>query len=279
MKINKGAFRYPGSKSRLSIRESILSFFPSGIKEYREPFVGSGGLYFSQNTYEKRWINDLDEGLISVYYSLITNPSGFINSCREIPCPIEHKGEDLEPMLSAKFDELLSGPMNPLRYFFLNRTCWGGRVRAGLTYFTYPGGWNITRSNDYLERVAKYISCTRVSSFDYSVLLSEPGDGVFIYLDPPYMNDTERPGTSKFYDNSFEVEDHEILANRLKDCDHRWCLSYDDHPEIRRLYQGYNIYNLSWTYNVPSSNRPKGDELIITNYIPDKVNQQGIVNE
>jgi len=262
----RSIFRFPGSKSRLSVCQSILSFFPSTIREYREPFVGSGGIYFAQNKYESRWVNDINKDLISVYNEFINNSDGFIRSCREIPCLMENP--ECNKNLRMNFKVLLDGSSSPLRYFFLNRTCWGGRVRNGLTYFTYPEGWNIVRPNGYLERIAEFMVGTKVTCGDYLPLLIEPGDDVFIYLDPPYMNDTERPETSKFYDDSFDMDEHVRLADELQCCDHKWCLSYDDHPEIRRLYKDYYIYDLNWTYNVSSMNRPKGDELIIMNYIP-----------
>ena len=278
--IVRSIFRYPGSKSRLSICQSILSFFPSDIKEYREPFVGGGGIYFAQNRYEKRWLNDIDSNLISVYEILLKDPELFIQSCRQIPCIMSgsSRGD-----LKKQFEVFLEDPLSsPLKYFFLNRTCFSGRVRRGLTYFSNPEGWNITRSNGYLEKIADYMRGTRVSCGDYLPLLEEPGEGVFLYLDPVYYGDTEKRKTSKFYDNSFTVEDHERLFYKIGKCSHKWCMSYDNHPEILRLYRDYNIYNLDWVYYVSTENRNKGKELIITNCELDKVkvlnnmNREGI---
>jgi DNA adenine methylase len=261
----RSIFRYPGSKNRLEINQSILSFFPKDILEYREPFVGSGGLYFSQNRYNRRWINDLDSGLISVYHSMVESPGSFISSCREIP---NLKEDSLcLPLLEEKFDYFLGfGEMSSLGYFFLNRLSWGGRVRRGLTYMSYPEGWNITRRNGYLEKVSCFMEGTCVSNVDYNELLTAEGEGLFFYLDPPYWNDTCRARTSKFYDNSFSEDDHVLLRDRLRGLSHRFCLSYDDCEFIRDLYKGFRIYESSWTYNISTENRRKGRELIILNY-------------
>lgn len=40
-------FRYPGGKSRSSAQQKILRFAPENYAEYREPFVGGGGIFFA----------------------------------------------------------------------------------------------------------------------------------------------------------------------------------------------------------------------------------------
>ncbi len=278
--IIRSPFRYPGSKSRLSICQSIISYFPKDINTYYEPFCGGGGVYFAQNPYKKRWVNDIDFDLMSVYFSLRDYPDQFIKCCRNIFCLMESTDKDLcLDNLKSEFNNQLNNSIYPaLRYFFLNRVCFSGRVRKGLTYFTYPEGWNITRNNGYLERIAKYIKGTKITCGDYSLLLRDESEDVFIYLDPIYISDSTRPKTSKLYDYSFTMKDHDRLACELKKCSHKWCMSYDDHPYVREKYKDYNIYPLEWTYNISSDNRPKGKELIITNYIPDKVKTAGILN-
>ena len=38
-------FRYPGGKSKTRIQRWICAHKPSGVEEYREPFVGGGGVF------------------------------------------------------------------------------------------------------------------------------------------------------------------------------------------------------------------------------------------
>ena len=42
----KSIFRYPGGKSKPAIQKTILKYVPQDIKEYREPFVGGGGIFY-----------------------------------------------------------------------------------------------------------------------------------------------------------------------------------------------------------------------------------------
>jgi site-specific DNA-adenine methylase len=41
-----GIFRYPGGKGRKAVYTWILGHAPDVVAEYREPFVGGGGVFF-----------------------------------------------------------------------------------------------------------------------------------------------------------------------------------------------------------------------------------------
>ena len=278
-------FRYPGGKSKNSIKNLILSYAPK-FSEYREPFVGGGGIYFSVDPTKRRWINDIDPNLIEVYKALADRPDQFIELCKSIkPAMIgeplaypkeNSSGQQYNARLKAKFDELSYNEEadQALRYFFINRTVWGVRVNydpkmKSRMYFSNPGGWDIVNTNK-LEKAAKIIKGTRISCGDYSTLLTENGDDVYIFCDPPYYKNTELVGPSRLYGFGFEVEDHAKLAHQIIACKHKVLISYDDHPIIRELYKDFHIYEASWTYcGTSSSDGQKkriGKELIILNY-------------
>ena len=55
----------------------------------------------------------------------------------------------------------------------------------------------------------------------------------------------------------------------LKKTKFNFMLSYDNHEFIRKLYKGFNFYDLTWFYNTANlkgKKRDHGSELIITNY-------------
>ena len=61
-------FRYPGGKSKISVRKKILTYFPDAYEEYREIMVGGGGIFFTIPNNINRWINDIDLNLMLVYH-------------------------------------------------------------------------------------------------------------------------------------------------------------------------------------------------------------------
>jgi len=81
----------------------------------------------------------------------------------------------------------------------------------------------------------------------------------FFYCDPPYM-------LGYTYENSKQF-DHTQLRDILKKIKGRFILSYDDNPEVLKLYKGYDIRHVTRTKGI---NRKEGksefNEVIIANF-------------
>lgn len=289
-----GLFRYPGGKTKSNVRKKILGKFPYSFSEYREAFTGGGGIFFGIDpaTVELRWINDLNTGLIEVYKALRDRPKEFISLCRSIEPPKEGEeevasretsrgGKKYNKRLKEVFDNLKYNEScdQALRYFFINRTVWGGRVNydpamESRMYFSNPEGWNIVQTNK-LEQAARWLKDVKITSLDFADILAEPGNEVVIYCDPPYVVDTELAKQSKLYEFGFNEEDHYRFAKSVKECKHKVIISYDDHPLVRELFpekDGFHIFEEEWLYCGTSSpkgserKKKAGKELVITNF-------------
>lgn len=278
-------FRYPGGKAKKSVREKIISLFPKEYSEYRETMVGGGGIFFNIPITKKRWINDLDINLISVYKALKNNPLEFITKCKNIePMSKDEEltsarkgGKNLYSLRLKKiFDDFVNNPNTDkaLRYFFIHRTVWAGRVRYDLKsrmYFSNPTGWNIVKT-DKLENASKILKDVNITSLNYEELLFKEGKDVIVYIDPPYVLNTNLPNSSRLYFHNFEKEDHIKLFQNLKNCKHKFILSYDNNDFIKKMYKNFNIIEEQWTYcgtssaNGINTKKQKGKELIIKNF-------------
>ena len=278
-------FRYPGGKSKKSIREQIMTKFPKEYGEFRDAMVGGGGIFFNIPKDKKRWINDLDENLMSVYFALKDRPNEFIENCRFIEGPKKTDAlTSSKPNGKAKYNARLKFEFDrlsknraedpALSYLFVNRTVWGGRVNYEIEsrmYFSNPQGWNVVHPNK-IERAADIIKNAKVTCGDYNKVLSEDGEDVVVYIDPPYCVNTKLEKNSKLYKHNFEEKDHYELNENIKNCKHKIVLSYDDSTFIRKLYKDFNIFKLNWTYcgtssaKTHSKTKKVGKELIITNF-------------
>lgn len=295
----KSIFRYPGGKTKPAIQNWIISHAPAGCREYREAFVGGGGVFFGlydgeegglcekPRRFETVWLNDKHEGLIAVYTALRDRPEQFIAACREIqppqPCdPMtpegERGGEPKNARLSAKFDELKLNTEcdQALRYYFVNRTVHGsGRVNYDIPsrlYFSNPDGWNITATNR-LEQASRALRGAKITCGDYEDVLSTPGRDVWIYLDPPYVVNGNLTPSSQLYQHSFGTQDHRRFANAVSRCEHKVCVSYDADKDdfVRVLFEDpkFRIVEGSWKYAGTTEGKKKsGRELLIMNYDP-----------
>lgn len=280
----KTIFRYPGGKSKPAIRDWILSHRPSDTKEFRETMVGGGGVFFAISE-GPRWINDKSEGLIEVYKALRDRPAEFIGACRAIAAaqpgdPLTERGKrggrQKNARLFETYEAMAAGVgVDPaLRYLFLNRTNFGGRVdysrpyRFNLPNFSNQEGWNIVNGT-LLEQAANHLQGVRITCDDYEPLLLEAGDSVWVYVDPPYVVNDNLTERDQLYAHNFNIDAHVRLRAIVGQSPHRVCISYDDDEGgiVRDLYKGFTLIENEWAYGGTILAEKKiGKELLILNY-------------
>ena len=110
------------------------------------------------------------------------------------------------------------------------------------------------------EKIAEYHDRIHVSGLDgIDFIESLNPDSTFFFIDPPYY---EKGRT--LYLNAVKEDYHATLSTHLKSIrEAAWVLTYDDCPEIRRLYRGWaNIRPFSLRY--AAAERRSGKEVLIT---------------
>jgi DNA adenine methylase len=256
--------RYPGGKARF--RPAIMKLAPQHYGEYREPFVGGGGIFFSIPQRIRRWINDKDSALIEVYKALRDRPAQFIEACRQIRPLADGEGPG---RLKALFHQFVAEEaIDPaVRYYFLNRTSWGGiphRLHRSPTFST-PGKWSVIMT-ERLWEAAGVLQGVTITAGDYLPLLQTGGTDVWIYCDPPYFVNNVLPKGSQLYEKNLTHEQHATFAAQVKSCPHKVLISYDDHPFIRDLYADpvFHVF-VTDRFRYPLHGK-RVQELLITNY-------------
>ncbi|MEW6411750.1 MAG: DNA adenine methylase [Candidatus Zixiibacteriota bacterium] len=85
-------------------------------------------------------------------------------------------------------------------------------------------------------------------------------ESMFFYLDPPFFDKAE-----SLYRFWFREQEHRALYKAVSKLKHPWLLSYDDAPQIRRMYTGNCVkVNVSMPYSVNSNAQRRARELVIT---------------
>ena len=70
-----------------------------------------------------------------------------------------------------------------------------------------------------------------------------------------------------YYTDRFQLEDHVRLRDSISQIRGKFILSYNDCPEIRKLYIGYTLIEVDRQDNLVSKTNPRRyKELIIKNY-------------
>lgn len=264
----KSPLRYPGGKSRAipQIRKKL----PVSFTEFREPFVGGGSVFlFVRQNYPhvKVWINDLNYDLYCFWKTAQTDAAGLAAAAAKIR-EQRHHGQELFDELRENFDADMQDFDRAVRFFVLNRISFSGTVDSGgyseLAFRTRFTDSSIKR----LLSLGPLLRDVRITHLDYKPVIHEPGEQVFIFLDPPYLAATK----SRLYGKNGSLHtafDHTEFAAEVKRCPHQWLITYDDSPEIHANFPASYIHKWELQYgmnNYKQEKADKGKELFITNY-------------
>ena len=193
---------------------------------------------------------DINPYLVNYWQFQLSQPLILADRIELIHCEFERPYFDrLDRILPALM------PLNQAAAFY-------ALVRSAF-YNIFPGGSYALGHPNFkegrIERVRDF-RCPglSVSMQDFRITLSiHPQD--FLWLDPVYFKKDRRLyGIKEFA--------HEELAALLRRHKGRFLLTYNDHPYIRSLYEGYTIIpvNGKWRYSAGGSK--ESDEIIILNY-------------
>ncbi|MGM0710300.1 DNA adenine methylase [Brevibacillus parabrevis] len=260
--------RYPGGKSALANYIKLLmqeNDLLDGV--YVEPFAGGAGVGLSLlfNEYMSRIvINDLNNSIYAFWYSVL-------NHTQEL-CELI---EDTEVTVAEWQNQKLiqnheNASMLELGFstFFLNRTNRSGIINGGIIGgIEQQGEWKIdARFNkkdliSRIQKIARYRDRISLYNYDASRLIEEvvPNlpEKTFIYLDPPYYKKGQ-----DLYQNHFVHEDHEALADLMKENrDSYWLITYDNIEPIRLMYE--DMRHITYSLNYSAANRYAGSEIMI----------------
>jgi DNA adenine methylase len=261
--------RYPGGKAVLSgLLAQIKNLNGFGAYSIAEPYAGGAGasltLLFLEEASEI-FINDADPAIFDFWWSVLNRYTSFSTMIVEKRASMtEWKRQRAIYRDDAKMSRLKRG----FSAFYLNRCNRSGIIMNGgpIGGIRQTGTWKINARYNKRELVER---CRKIAEFRDRIHLSNV-DGIqfikgsdpsstFYFIDPPYF----KKGPT-LYLNSLTDEYHEKLADQLKLMrDAAWALTYDDCPEIRKMYRGWaQIRPFSLRYAASESRN--GNEILVT---------------
>ena len=111
-------------------------------------------------------------------------------------------------------------------FYILNRSSFGGFTEQGKNSFIRDAYKNTIFSQSKIKKLAnisKIMQPWKITNQDYRVLMDEPGEDVFVFLDPPYMIKDFLYGKDKEMHTSFS---HDDFIEACKRCKHHWQITY-----------------------------------------------------
>jgi DNA adenine methylase len=257
-RIHFTPLRYPGGKAKLAgyvkrlMKENRLL-----DGEYVEPYAGGAaiGLELLFHDYVSRiHINDVSKPVYAFWKSVLDQSEELCRLVMKTPLTVAQWDKQKEVLGEPK------GRSNVelgFATFFLNRTNRSGILNGGIIGGRdQTGPWKIdarynakelVRRIEAIARLRGQISLTRQDALKFlDAGVSRWPEDTLIYLDPPYYV----KGRDLYYD-FYEQEDHERVATFvLGHIRHQhWIVSYDNVPEIRKLYEGarYVAYDIGYS--------------------------------
>ena len=258
--------RYPGGKSRAV--KSIMQQLPAQFSEYREPFLGGGSVFIhlrQQFPDCQFWVNDLYEELYQFWNCTKEDLTALIVQIKAWRSEFS-VGKQLYSFLVKNiydFPDL----QKAAAFFILNRITFSGTSESGgfskaafETRFTDSSIERVIALNAILKDV-------KITNLDYQQLVEKAGENVFIFLDPPYYSATK----SALYGKNGQLHkgfDHERFAETMKNCPHKWLITYDDSDYIKDLFSFAKIKTWNLTYGMRNVGtvKQKASEVFISNY-------------
>jgi DNA adenine methylase len=250
--------RYPGGKAKLAnFVQRLLEANDLLGGTYVEAYAGGASVALAlllHRAVSRVHINDLDPSIHAFWHSVLHEPEGLCRLIRNRRVSVA----EWRRQQAIQRDPATHGLLElGFSTFFLNRTnrsgiiCSGGMIGGA----KQRGQWKLdARFNkaeliERIERITAYndrISLYREDAAHFLTrLLPTLPKTSFVYLDPPYYV----KGTRRLYANFYEHTDHAHIAEVMGRSRRPWLVSYDDQPEIRRLYRAFrsNRYRLSYT--------------------------------
>lgn len=259
--------RYPGGKASLGqyVRQIFVdNRILDGI--YVEPYAGGAGIAMEllMTGYAREvWLNDIDPAIHAFWQAALHYTEALIGLVETTPLTVAEWCRKRAIYLNPAKHGVLSLGFAAL---FLNRTNRSGILNGGVIGgCSQKGQWlidarfNRSELAERIRRISHYRHRIHLSNEDAEVFLRRlklPPKSL-VYLDPPYFCKGQR-----MYRNHYERGDHARIADLVQnELPYRWIVSYDDTPEIAKLYAGQR--RIRYTLHYSAQIKRRGGELMI----------------
>lgn len=247
-----------GGKRRLA--DKLLPMFPPH-ECYVEVFCGGAALYFLRALPASvEVINDINGDLVNLYRVVQHHLEEFV---RQFKWAISSR--EVFKWQKAARPEGLTDIQRAARFYYLQHHAFGGKV-DGQNYGTATTApmINLCRIEEHLSAAHLRLAGTNVENLPWQQCMKRyDRSHTFFYLDPPYWQ-------TEGYGVPFGFEQYEEMAALMRSCKGKVMVSINDHPDIRRAFDGLEMLELGIKYSVGNNQAAPQEsrELVITNWAP-----------
>lgn len=249
---------YIGGKRNLAKRICTL-IEATPHQTYAEAFVGMGGIFFRRGTAPKaEVINDFSGDVANLFRILQRHYPQFMDTLR-FQIASRREFERLKASDAATLTDLERAG----RFLYLQRLAFGGKV-SGRNFGVSVGrssAFDLNKLGPMLADVHERLAGVVIENLTWrDFLLRYDRPETLFYLDPPYWGSEDDYGRDLFGREQFEE-----MAGVLRALKGRFILSINDVPEIRSIFDRFQLQPVELTYTLAGGRAPRpAKELIIT---------------
>lgn len=245
-----------GGKRRLA--DKLIPLFPKH-ECYVEVFCGGAALYFLRPyPAATEVINDINGELVNLYRVVQHHLEEFV---RQFKWALSSR-EVFKWQKEAK-PETLTDIQRAARFYYLQQHAFGGKVSSqNFGTATTGSPINLCRIEESLSAAHLRLSGTYVENLTWQDCMKRyDRPHTFFYCDPPYWQ-------TEGYGVDFGFEQYEQMAEFMRTCKGKVMVSINDHPDIRRVFNGLHMLGLDIKYSVSNTHGmpDTSQELVIANW-------------
>jgi DNA adenine methylase len=262
---------------KLQLIEQFENLFPHNFRNYYEPFVGSGAVFFyvkSKLKPNKVILSDTNEELINCFVVVRDRTSELVELL--LNHRKRHSKEYYYAVRTIQPNRLDSVE-RAARFIYLNKTCFNGLYRVNSKgQFNVPFGDYVNPSifdKNTLFQASQLLQGVDLQVMTFEKVLDFAGKDDFVYFDPPYIPLSKTSSFTRYSKSDFSMKEQKQLSEVFEALDSRGCfvmLSNSDHALTRELYRHYKkntvLVRAKRMINSVGSKRGAINELIVTNY-------------
>jgi len=250
----------------------------SEFRNYHEPFVGGGALFFRLDAIGKitnAYLNDSNKDLMNAYKVIKENVDSLI---KELTSEKYQNKKEIYYRIRAEEPE--DEVKRAARFIYLNKTAYNGLYRVNSKgKFNVPFGKyaNPTICDAHnLRLVSHALQKAELFCEDFSMVLKYAQKEDLVYLDPPYFPLTKTANFTGYTPECFTRKDQDRLHEVFKQLDSKGCfvmLSNSYQPYIEGLYQEFKpeIVYAARAISCKAEGRGKIKELLVRNWWSSKM--------
>lgn len=264
--------KWAGGKTQLI--PQYQTYFPARFKNYYEPFLGGGAIFFHLLP-NRAILTDINWELINTYRCVR-------DVVEELIALLEKHQQNHKKYQKDYYYEMRSrrGEYSNVekagRFIYLNKTCFNGLYRENS-----DGEFNVPMGSykapaicnpDLLRAVSAALKPAKivVRPFDNVLNFATSGDD-FVYFDPPYHPLSPTSNFTAYSRYNFTESDQIRLRDTFAELANRGVkvmLSNSDCSLIRELYRDFKIYEISASRSINSDGKKRGkiSEVLVTSY-------------